>query len=144
MLAHEGQKVEPACSITGMPFCRDALAVLRRQYGLEASPRKKNHQHPDLKAQDAPALEQVRIAEFPEASATPSTCKFDADYCGGSAIHPSTVSATNHSCLLRACLATAHSCFGSLLGAGDSCSAQSNSPTVHSMVLGCQTWDAAR
>lgn len=39
--------------------CRDALAVLRRQYGLEASPRKKNHRNHDLKAQDAPALEQV-------------------------------------------------------------------------------------
>lgn len=39
--------------------CRDALAVLRRQYGLEASPRKKNHQNHDLMANDAPALEQV-------------------------------------------------------------------------------------
>ena len=40
-------------------LCRDALAVLRKQYGLEASPRKK-HGHHDVKAQNTPALEQVR------------------------------------------------------------------------------------
>lgn len=46
--------VEMACI-----FCRDALAVLRRQYVFEASPRKQDHKHHDLTATDAPALEQV-------------------------------------------------------------------------------------
>ena len=55
---HERQCVMPVYSIKEMAFCRDALAVLRKQYGLEASPRK-NHRHHDVKAQDAPALEQV-------------------------------------------------------------------------------------
>ncbi|KAL3157553.1 hypothetical protein ABBQ32_012008 [Trebouxia sp. C0010 RCD-2024] len=38
---------------------RDALAVLRRQYVFEASPRKQDHKHHDLTATDAPALEQA-------------------------------------------------------------------------------------
>lgn len=40
-------------------FCRDALAVVRRQYGFKASPRKHDHKLHDVKANDAPALEQV-------------------------------------------------------------------------------------
>ena len=61
---HERQCVMPMYSTKKVPCCRDALALLRRQHGLEASPRKKNHRHSDLKAQDVPALEQVGIAEF--------------------------------------------------------------------------------
>lgn len=58
MPTHERQRLMPVYGIIETTFCRDALVVLRRQHGLEASPRKKNHCH-DLKAQDAPALEQV-------------------------------------------------------------------------------------
>ncbi len=39
--------------------CRDALAVLRRQYGLENSPRKRRQEIPHHNEQDGFALEQV-------------------------------------------------------------------------------------
>ncbi len=39
--------------------CRDALAVLRRQYGLENSPRKRRQEMSHHQNQDSLALEQV-------------------------------------------------------------------------------------
>ena len=43
----------------GMPLCRDALAVLRRRYGFENSPSKRQNGRKSSMAGERLALEQV-------------------------------------------------------------------------------------
>ena len=108
-----------------LAICRDALAVLRRQYGFEGSPRKRKQTHCCRhEDQDGLALEQVRMGLLHPAALlvriNVQGLLCTADDCWRSSVHTSSLLAANNMCLLRTGPAVACICHVGLLGASDS------------------------
>ncbi len=108
-------------------FRRDALAVLRRQYGLENSPRKRRQEMSHHNTQDGLALEQV-IA----------SCLCLEPVCILAVIHASAVSAANNVCLLCIGAASAHSGSDGPLGFANVKPITAQKSSILPVVLGSQ------
>ncbi len=130
--------------------CRDALAVLRRQYGLENSPRKRRQEISHHNEQDGLALEQVTdwylclVAGYIIARIKCHQSHAAADDCGRSVIHASSVSAANNICLLCIGAASAHRGSDGLLGFANVKPITAQKSSILPVVLGIQAWTGPR